>query len=193
MYKIPQDNAVQEEMLETVRSSVEMLRGVAGFSRGVAGFSVVDTERPGSAIEPHGGIQDDMQLDKVLIRMRASSLDAYGGKLIIVCTKPDEEWRIARLTSVRGVAPTFVDERVFSDEQDAQAEVFRMRLEEFPSGSKSSRRRMGCLSTSTRATSGPGPTTGGRCEHLERLDAPHCIRRQVDGAAGRNPQLPRQL
>jgi len=126
MYKIPEDKTVQDEMLETVRSSVEMFRGVAG-------FSVVNTERPGSAIEPRGGIQEDMQLDKVLIRMRASSLDAYGGKLIIVCTKLDKEWRIARLTSVRGVAPTFVDERVFDDEQEAQAEIFRMRLDQFPS------------------------------------------------------------
>ncbi|QLQ11741.1 MAG: N,N-dimethylformamidase, small subunit [Nocardioidaceae bacterium] len=112
-------------MLATVRSSVEQLRGVAG-------FSVVDTEAPGSAIEPHGGIQEDVRLDKVLIRMRASSLDAYGGKLIIACTKPEQEWRIARLSSVRGKAVTFVDDRVFGDEQDAQAEIFRMRLEEFP-------------------------------------------------------------
>lgn len=125
MYNIPQDEAAQQEMLETVRSSVEMLKGVAG-------FSVVNTERPGSAIEPHGGIQDDMRLDKVLIRMRASSLDSYGGKLIIVCTRPDQEWRVARLSSVRGVAPAFVDDRVYEDEQEAQAEVFRMRLEQFP-------------------------------------------------------------
>lgn len=126
MYKIPKDRAVQQQMLETLRASCEMFEGVAG-------FSVVNTERPGSAIEPHGGIQEDMQLDKVLIRMRASSLDSYGGKLIIVCTKLDKEWRIARLSSVRGMKPTFVDDRVFENEQEAQAEVFRMRLDQFPS------------------------------------------------------------
>jgi hypothetical protein len=30
------------------------------------------------------------------------------------------------------VAPSFVDGRVFTDEQAAQAEIFRMRLEQFP-------------------------------------------------------------
>jgi hypothetical protein len=125
MYRIPSQAEVRQRMLEAVRTSVEMLKGVAG-------FSVVRTERPGSAIGPHGGIQEDMALDKVLIRMRASRPDSYGGKLIIVCTKPEQEWRIARLSGVRGVAPTLVDDHVFTDEQEAQAEIFRMRLEQFP-------------------------------------------------------------
>jgi hypothetical protein len=100
MYRIPRQAEIRERMLDAVRTSVQMLKGVAG-------FSVVRTERPGSAIGPHGGIQEDMQLDKVLIR-------------------------IARLSGVRGVAPTFVDDHVFTDEQEAQAEIFRMRLEQFP-------------------------------------------------------------
>jgi hypothetical protein len=125
VYRIPGQAEIRQRMLDAVRTSVEMLKGVAG-------FSVVRTERPGSAIGPHGGIQEDMQLDKVLIRMRASRPDSYGGKLIIICTKPEQEWRIARLSGVRGVAPTFVDDHVFTDEQEAQAEIFRMRLEQFP-------------------------------------------------------------
>jgi hypothetical protein len=80
MYRIPGQAEIRQRMLDAVRTSVQMLKGVAG-------FSVVRTERPGSAIGPHGGIQEDMQLDKVLIRMRASRPDSYGGKLIIVCTK----------------------------------------------------------------------------------------------------------
>jgi hypothetical protein len=63
MYKIPHQAEIRQRMLDAVRASVEMLKGVAG-------FSVVRTERPGSAIGAHGGIQEDMQLDKVLIRMR---------------------------------------------------------------------------------------------------------------------------
>ncbi len=125
MIRIPRDQHLRRKMLDAVRASVDTLRGVAG-------FSVVRTEKPGSAIGPHGGIQEDMQLDKVLIRMRASRPDSYGGKLIIICTKSEQEWRIARLSGVRGVAPTLVDDRVFTDEQEAQAEVFRMRLEQFP-------------------------------------------------------------
>ena len=125
MIRIPSELDVRRRMLETVRASVEMMRGIAG-------FSVVLTERRGSVVGVHGGIQEDMQLDKVLIRMRAQRPDAFGGKLVIVCTKPDREWRIARLSGVRGVAPTFVGEQTFPDEQEAQAEVFRMRLDQFP-------------------------------------------------------------
>lgn len=125
MIRIPRELEVRRRMLDAVRASVNMMRGVAG-------FSVVRTERQGSAIGVHGGIQEDMQLDRVLIRMRAQRPDSFGGKLIIVCTKPDQEWRIARLSGVRGVAPTFVDDKVFTDEQEAQAEIFRMRLDQFP-------------------------------------------------------------
>ena len=125
MYRIPGQAEIRQRMVDAVRTSVEMLKGVAG-------FSVVRTERPGSAIDPHGGIQEDMQLDKVLIRMRASRPHSNGGKLILVCTRPEQEWRIARLSGVRGAVPTFVGDQVFTDEQQAQAEIFRMRLEQFP-------------------------------------------------------------
>jgi hypothetical protein len=125
MYRIPREPEDRQRLSDAVQKSVEMLEGVAG-------FSVVETERPGSAIGPHGGIQEDMQLDKVLIRMRASRPDSYGGKLVIVCTRPEQEWRIARLSGIRGVGPAFVGDQVFTDEQEAQAEIFRMRLDQFP-------------------------------------------------------------
>jgi hypothetical protein len=125
MIPIPQDDATQQKMLREVEASVADFHGVPG-------FSVLRTEAPGSAIGVHGGIQDDVHLDKVLNRMRWQPTGAFGGKLIIVCTEPEQQWRIARLSGVRGVAPTFVGERVFTDEQSAQAEVFAMRLQQYP-------------------------------------------------------------
>jgi hypothetical protein len=125
MIPIPQDDATQRKMLAEIEASVEDFHGVAG-------FSVLRTEKPGSAIGVHGGIQDDVQLDKVLSRMRWQPTGAFGGKLIIVCTKPEQQWRIARLSGIRGVPPKFADDRVFTDEQTAQAEVFSMRLEQYP-------------------------------------------------------------
>ena len=125
MIPIPQDDATRQKMRSEVEASVEDFRGVAG-------FSVLRTEEPGSAIGVHGGIQDDVQLDRVLTRMRMQPTGAFGGKLIIVCTKPEQEWRIARLSGIRGVPPKFADDRVFTDEHAAQAEIFAMRLDQYP-------------------------------------------------------------
>ena len=125
MIPIPQDDATQQKMQSEIEASVEDFHGVAA-------FSVLRTERPGSAIGVHGGIQDDVQLDRVLTRMRMQPTAAFGGKLIIVCTKPEQEWRIARLSGIRGVPPRFADDRVFTDEQAAQAEIFAMRLDQYP-------------------------------------------------------------
>ena len=125
MIPIPRDDATRRRMLDEVEASVEDMRGVAG-------FSVLRTEAPGSAIGAHGGIQDDVVLDKVLTRMRMQPTGAFGGKLIIVCTKLEREWRIARLSGIRGLPPTFVDDRVFTDEQDAQATIVEMRFDQYP-------------------------------------------------------------
>lgn len=125
MIPIPRDPETRDHMIAEVQASVDMMQGVTGFTVG-------RPEVPGSAIGIHGGIQDDVQLDKVLLRMRAQPIAAFGGKLIIVCTKTDQEWRIARLTGVRGQAPTFIDDRIFTDEQQAQAEIFKIRLDQYP-------------------------------------------------------------
>ena len=125
MIPIPEDDATRQQMLAAIEASVEDFRGVPG-------FSVVRTQQPGSAIGAHGGIQDDIQLDRVLTRMRMQPAGAFGGKLIIVCTKPEREWRIARLSGIRGVPPMFIDDRVFTDEHAAQAEIFTMRLAQYP-------------------------------------------------------------
>jgi hypothetical protein len=125
MIPIPQDDATQQQMLDEIQASVEDFHGVPG-------FSVLRTEKPGSAIGAHAGIQDDVKLDRVLTRMRMQPTGAFGGKLIIVCTKLEQEWRIARLSGIRGIPPKFVDDRVFTDEQSAQTEIFAMRLEQYP-------------------------------------------------------------
>jgi hypothetical protein len=125
MIPIPQDDETRRKIRQSIEASVHDFQGVPG-------FSVVRTEKPGSAIGAHGGIQDDMQLDRVLTRLRMQPTGAFGGKFVIVCTKPEREWRIARLSGVRGVPPKFIDDRVFTDEQAAQAEIFTLRLEQYP-------------------------------------------------------------
>jgi hypothetical protein len=125
MIPIPADDGTRQRMRREIEASIDDMRGVAG-------FSVVRTERSGSAIGAHGGIQADMDLDRVLTRLRMQPTGAFGGKLVIVCTAPEREWRIARLSGVRGVPPAFVDDRVFTDEHAAQAEIFSMRLDQYP-------------------------------------------------------------
>jgi hypothetical protein len=49
---------------------------------------------------------------------------------VIVCTRPFREWRVARLSGVRGIPPAFVDERKFSSEAKAMHAVFLLRVEE---------------------------------------------------------------
>ena len=53
------------------------------------------------------------------------------GKLVVVCTEVEKEWRIARLSGIRGVPPEFVTDKVYDNEQDPQHDIFLMRLEEF--------------------------------------------------------------
>jgi hypothetical protein len=126
MYPIPaEDDPARERMLAEHAACTEMMRGVAG-------FAVVRTERPGSAIGPHGGILADQQLNKVLRRMRAQEIGAFGGKYVIICTKVEKEWRIGRLSGVAGVPPTFVDDRVFDNENDVHHAIFELRFEQYP-------------------------------------------------------------
>ena len=53
------------------------------------------------------------------------------GKLVVICTKVEKEWRIGRLSGIRGVPPEFVTDKVYDNEQDPQHDIFLMRLEEF--------------------------------------------------------------
>lgn len=49
---------------------------------------------------------------------------------VIVCTRPFREWRVARLSGVRGQPPNFVDERRFNAEAKAMHAVFLLRVDE---------------------------------------------------------------
>jgi hypothetical protein len=69
--------------------------------------------------DPRGLHSDTLQ--RVLNYFRRSSgLSPY----VVICTQPFREWRVARLTGVRGQAPVFVDEQRFSSEADAMHAVF---------------------------------------------------------------------
>ncbi len=100
--------------------------------KGVPGCSILRTERPGSAINPYGGIHQYLDLAKVLVRMRAMQPKAYGGKYVVICTKIDEEWRIGQLSGIRGVPPKFANDRVYDNENEVQHDVFLLRLDQYP-------------------------------------------------------------
>jgi hypothetical protein len=66
-------------------------------------------------------------LKRVLNLLRRT---APNGKLLLVCTKPFKQWRIARLSGLPGQGPIFVDDRLFNTEAKAMHAVFLLRLDE---------------------------------------------------------------
>lgn len=96
---------------------------------GVAGFTILKCETPGDTTVVSGGVHEDPTLKRVLLRMRGEST---AGKLIVICTKIDAEWRIGRLSGIRGVPPEFVNDTVYTSEQAIQHDIFLMRLDELP-------------------------------------------------------------
>ena len=97
--------------------------------KGVAGCTVVRCKTPGDTTDISGGIMEDFLLRNVLLRMRGQPAK---NKLVVICTKIEKEWRIGRLSGIRGVPPKFVTDKVYDDEQMAQHDVFVMRLDELP-------------------------------------------------------------
>lgn len=57
---------------------------------------------------------------------RTTTLTPY----VVVCTRPFREWRLARLSGLPGVAPTYADERKFNSEARAVYALFLARVEE---------------------------------------------------------------
>jgi hypothetical protein len=98
--------------------------------KGVAGCTVLRCKTPGDTTVVSGGIHDDIELNRVLIRMRTAMPANGQGKLVVICTKVDESWRIGRLSGVRGVPPVFVNDKSYDNEQDPQHDIFLMRLDE---------------------------------------------------------------
>ena len=123
MIPIPRPSSPDaERMVEEHKECIDSMKGVAG-------CTVLKCETPGDTTVVTGGIHEDFQLNRVLLRMRAQPAK---GKLVVVCTKVEKEWRIARLSGIRGVPPEFVTDKVYDNEQDPQHDIFLMRLEEFP-------------------------------------------------------------
>ena len=102
---------------------------------------------PGDTTTVTGGIHEDFQLNRVLLRMRAQPAK---GKLVVICTKIEKEWRIARLSGIRGVPPEFVTDKVYDNEQDPQHDIFLMRLGRIrprPTASRSTSAKAGSAAT----------------------------------------------
>ena len=98
--------------------------------KGVAGWTILKCETQGDTTHLSGGIHEDFLLNRVLIRMRAAMPGNGKGKLIVICTKVDKQWRIGRLSGIRGVPPVFVNDTFYDNEQDPQHDIFVMRLDE---------------------------------------------------------------
>lgn len=123
MISIPKKGTPERERL--IREHLECVQSMAG----VAGFSVLKCSTPGDTTIIGGGVHEDPLLKRVLLRMRGVSPK---GKLIVICTKVEAEWRIGRLSGIRGVPPVFATEEVYASEQDIQHAIFLMRLDEMP-------------------------------------------------------------
>jgi hypothetical protein len=66
------------------------------------------------------------ELERVLTYLRKNHLE-IGGKYILVCTKPHEEWRIATITGGPDRPPVLLDE-AFTDRFEAEHAIFLKRL-----------------------------------------------------------------
>lgn len=123
MESIPKKGTKErEDMIREHKECTESMKGVAG-------FSILKCETPGDTTVVTGGVHEYPHLKRVLQRMRGESV---AGKYIIICTKVEEEWRIAKLSGIRGVPPEIVSDKVYTNEQDAQHDIFLLRLEELP-------------------------------------------------------------
>ncbi len=124
MISIPKKGTPERDrLIATHKECIESMKGVPG-------CTIMKCETQGDTTVVSGGFQEDPLLNKVLIRMRTAMPGNFGGKLVVICTKVDKEWHIGRLAGVRGVPPEFVNDKVYSNEQDPQHDIFLMRLDE---------------------------------------------------------------
>lgn len=123
MQPIPKKGTLErQKLIDEHKACIDSMKGVAG-------NSILQCGTQGDTTVVSGGVHEDVELKRVLLRMRGES---PAGKLIVICIKPDAEWRIARLSGVRGVPPEFVGDKVYTDEQEIQHDIFLMRLDELP-------------------------------------------------------------
>ena len=121
MIRIPSKGSKERERL------VKEHKACIDSMKGVAGCTILRCKTPGDTTEVSGGIHEDFVLNRVLLRMRGQPAR---NKLVVICTKVEKEWRIGRLSGIRGVPPVFVTDKVYSNEQDPQHDIFLMRLDE---------------------------------------------------------------
>jgi hypothetical protein len=117
----PKGSPERARMIKEHRACIDSMKGVPG-------CTILRCKTPGDTTEVSGGIHEDFELNRVLLRMRAQPAT---NKLVVICTKVEKEWRIGRLSGIRGVPPTFVGRKVYDNEQDPQHDIFLMRLDEF--------------------------------------------------------------
>ncbi len=121
MIRIPKKGSKERErMIKEHKACIDSMKGVAG-------CTILRCKTPGDTTEVSGGIHEDFQLNRVLLRMRGQPAR---NKLVVICTKVEKEWRIGRLSGIRGVPPVFVTDKVYDNEQDPQHDIFLMRLDE---------------------------------------------------------------
>ena len=121
MIKIPKKGSKdRERMIKEHKACIDSMKGVAG-------CTILRCKTPGDTTEVSGGIHEDFQFNRVLLRMRGQPAR---NKLVVICTKVEKEWRIGRLSGIRGVPPVFVGDKVYNNEQDPQHDIFLMRLDE---------------------------------------------------------------
>ncbi|MGE4481158.1 hypothetical protein [Acidocella sp.] len=121
MISIPKKGTPERDRL------IEVFTACMMSMKGVAGNATLLCPTPGDVTDAAGGIHSDFLLNRVLIRMRSQPVK---GKLVVICTKVEKEWRIGRLSGIRGVPPEFVTDKVYDDEQEIQIDIFKMRLDE---------------------------------------------------------------
>jgi hypothetical protein len=68
--------------------------------------------------------QHSAALERLLTLMRREPM---AGKYCAICTKPFEEWVLARLSGVRGVEPTRLTGHVYHAIEDVEWAVFKLR------------------------------------------------------------------
>ena len=71
---------------------------------------------------PIGHHSPDLQ--RLLLRFRG---EPAKGKYVLVCTKPYEEWTLARLSGERGKRTKLIKGQVYHSLEDAERAVFRLR------------------------------------------------------------------
>jgi branched-chain amino acid transport system permease protein len=75
--------------------------------------------------DPRGDHSDTLKRVLNYFR-RSSTLTPYA----VICTQPYRQWRLARLSGVRGHGPRLADDRTFTSEADAMHAVFLVRVDE---------------------------------------------------------------